>query len=327
MHRCTVSLHTSCACTRQGRRPFTGHPSRPPPQSGREQPAPGLPSRPRAHSAPSGATLPRAAGPSRWPLGHTSCCIVYPHSDRPGAERVPRPGGSRRPRPPALCSLHTLVGPGCFTETDDTSFPLPTGPQGAPAPISPGRPPLPPETLRGMAVTLAVLPTPRAFGERASLEWAALQLPQPLGLSWEGQGLFWGPCICAWHQPPPQGPGPEPVRGREQSHFCFYAGRLSSSWAPMSSADPLVTMRLGAGAWRAHAALPTATLWLLCEGRCPAAWWVWIPGLPGRLGARETLPGRNTQACVEPCMLVTALPDLGHRAGVSQGPGLGVPKP
>lgn len=52
------------------------------------------------------------------------------------------------------------------------SFPLPVGTEGTPAPTGPGWPPLSPETLRDMAVTLAVLPNPRAFeGEPTWSGW------------------------------------------------------------------------------------------------------------------------------------------------------------
>lgn len=121
-------------------------------------------------------------------------------------------------------------------------------------------------------------PQPQSLRGRASLEWAALQLPLPLGLSWGGQRPLWGPCLCAQRQPPAQGPGPAAARGREQSHVCSVQdARLGQAPGPGSSA---------------HAALPTATLWPLREGRCAAAWWVWIPGSPGGWGTGDS-PGQG----------------------------------
>lgn len=148
------------------RRPLPGRPGS---RAGSSQPLGCCPD-PKPRSAPSGAALTCAAGAFLVASEPHELLHWVLSSYRPGAEGVLRlgVGGALRPRPPSLCSSHTLVWPGCFTETNDMSFPLPVGTEGAPAPTGPGWPPLSPETLRDMAVTLAVLRNPRAFeGEPA----------------------------------------------------------------------------------------------------------------------------------------------------------------
>lgn len=148
------------------RRPLPGRPGS---RAGSSQPLGCCPD-PKPRSAPSGAALTCAAGAFLVASEPHELLHRVLSSYRPGAEGVLRlgVGGALRPRPPSLCSSHTLVWPRCFTETNDMSFPLPVGTEGAPAPTGPGWPPLSPETLRDMAVTLAVLRNPRAFeGEPA----------------------------------------------------------------------------------------------------------------------------------------------------------------
>lgn len=125
-------------------------------------------------------------------------------------------------------------------------------------------------------------PQPQSLRGRASLEWVALQLPLPLGLSWGGQRPLWGPCLCARRQPPAQGPGPAAARGREQSHVCFCAGRSSGTSTGLPGARPtLLSPRPPYGRSAKVAARQRGG-----SGSQD----------PRGAGARETLPGRDTQA-------------------------------
>lgn len=247
------------------RRPLPGRPGS---RAGSSQPLGCCPD-PKPRSAPSGAALTCAAGAFLVASEPHELLHWVLSSYRPGAEGVLRlgVGGALRPRPPSLCSSHTLVWPGCFTETNDMSFPLPVGTEGAPAPTGPGWPPLSPETLSS--------PT-----------------PEPSRESQLGVG---GPAAA---------PTPRPVLGGTKaivgSMFMCSAPAPSSGAGPCGREGPGAKPRLllcrtlvwdkhRAPGSSAHAALPTATLWSLREGRCAAAWWVWIPGSPGGWGTGDSL--------------------------------------
>lgn len=158
------------------------------------------------------------------------------------------------------------------------SFPLPVGTEGAPAPTGPGWPPLSPETLRDMAVTLAVLPNPRAFEGEPAGSGRPCSCPYPSACLGGDKGH------CGVHVYVPSA-SPQ-LRGRA------LRPRGAGSKATSALCRTLVWDKHRAPGSSAHAALPTATLWPLREGRCAAAWWVWIPGSPGGWGTGDS-PGQG----------------------------------
>lgn len=158
------------------------------------------------------------------------------------------------------------------------SFPLPVGTEGAPALLA----------LGGLLYLL------RPCGTWLS-PWLSSPTPEPSRESQLGVG---GPAAA---------PTPRPVLGGTKaivgSMFMWSAPAPSSGAGPCGREGPGAKPRLllcrtlvwdkhRAPGSSAHAALPTATLWPLREGRCAAAWWVWIPGSPGGWGTGDS-PGQG----------------------------------